>query len=361
MLRVRFPRSHEAAAFGKAVERIVPNRVEQVVARVGARERDGDDGLVDERAEQLDHCHLVEAVVGACLDECGERRTASVHRDMVEQRLLVRVQEVVAPLDERREGGAAGIGGRPIAEQLQAPRDEGEDLRETEHVDPRGGELDREREAVHETADLGGEPGVLVRRLEARASRARTRDEELHRRSGDCIARIGVVELERVDDDSHLSDDMEHLAAGGEHPHVRALGEECRDDARGLLDDVRAPVEEEDRVGVTKARDGARERVGAPHVEGLGCETNDVGALAARARSTCHAPSRSSLSTDRTASRASRLFPTPGGPVSVTRRCSRRSSATCASSASRPMNEVEDAGRLPRRRGAAGTGAIAGS
>ena len=106
-------------------------------------------------------------MLGPCLDERSERRTASVHRDMVEQRLLVRVQEVVAPLDERREGGAAGVRRRLIAEQLQAPRDEGEDLRKTEHVDPRGGELDREREAVHETADLGGEPGVLVRRLES--------------------------------------------------------------------------------------------------------------------------------------------------------------------------------------------------
>ena len=40
---------------------------------------------------------------------------------------------------------------------------------------------------------------------------------------------------------------------------------------------MRAPVEEEHRIGVTKARDGARERVCAPRVEGLGCEANDVG------------------------------------------------------------------------------------
>ena len=102
-------------------------------------------GLVDERAEQLDHRHLVEPVVGARGDERAERRTASVHRDMVEQGLLVRMQEVVAPLDERPERGTARIGGRPIVEELQAAPDEGEDLREPEHVDPRSGELDRER------------------------------------------------------------------------------------------------------------------------------------------------------------------------------------------------------------------------
>ena len=66
-------------------------------------------------AEQLDHGHLVEPVVGARRDECGERRTASVDRDLVEQGLLVRVQEVVAPLDERPERGAAGVRGRLIA------------------------------------------------------------------------------------------------------------------------------------------------------------------------------------------------------------------------------------------------------
>ena len=48
--------------------------------------------------------------------------------------------------------------------------------------------------------------------------------------------------------------------------------------------------------------------------------------LPARARSTSHAPARDSPSSARATSSASRLFPTPGGPVSVTSRCSRSSS-----------------------------------
>ena len=96
-------------------------------------------------AEQLDHGHLVETVVGAGRDERGERRTASVHRDLVEQGLLVRMQEVVAPLDECPERGAGRVGGGLIVEQLEAASDEGEDLGETQHIDPRSGELDRER------------------------------------------------------------------------------------------------------------------------------------------------------------------------------------------------------------------------
>jgi hypothetical protein len=70
---------------------------------------------------------------------------------------------------------------------------------------------------------------------------------------------------------------MEHLAACREEPHVRTLGEECRDEAGALFEDVLARVEDEDRVRFPKAGNGARERVGAPHVEGLGHEADDVG------------------------------------------------------------------------------------
>ena len=175
VLGVRFPRSRETAVLGKTLERVVPDSVEQVVARVRAPERDGHDRLVDEGAEQLDDGHLVEPVLAAGGDERRRGRTTAVHRDLVEQRLLVRVQEVVAPLDERRERGTAGVRCRPVAEQLQAAPDEGEDLRKTEHVHPRGCELDREREAVHETADLGGEQRRRPSARSPAAPRARGR------------------------------------------------------------------------------------------------------------------------------------------------------------------------------------------
>jgi hypothetical protein len=196
---------------------------------------------------------------------------------MVEQRLLVRVQEVIAPLDECREGGAPGVRRRLIAEQLQAARDEGEDLRKAEHVDPRGGELDREREAVHEPADLGSEPGVLVRQLEAWARRARSRGEELHGRDTDGVARSDVRDRKRLDHEAHLTRHVQHLATRGEHPHAWAAPQHRFHDAGRLLDHVLTGVEHEHRVGLTKARDGARERVGAPHVEALGGEADDVG------------------------------------------------------------------------------------
>jgi hypothetical protein len=87
-------------------------------------------GLVDERGKELDHRHLVQPAVGARGDEWGERGASPVHRDMMEQGLLVHMEEVVAPLDERPERATARIRGRPLAEELQAVRDEGVELRE---------------------------------------------------------------------------------------------------------------------------------------------------------------------------------------------------------------------------------------
>ena len=67
-----------------------------------------------------------------------------MHRHLVEEGLLVRMQEVVAPFHERPERGA-GIRGRPLVEEIEAALDEGDEFRDAEHVDPRSRELYRER------------------------------------------------------------------------------------------------------------------------------------------------------------------------------------------------------------------------
>ncbi len=66
------------------------------------------------------------------------------------------------------------------------------------------------------------------------------------------------------------------------------------------------------------------------------------------ASGTNQTPSRNSSSTLRAASKASRDFPIPAGPTSVTRRDERTSSATCRTSRRRPMKDVNPIGRLPR-------------
>ena len=100
----------------------------------------------------------------------------------MEQRLLVAVQEVVAPLDELLQRGAGRVGGRAVAQERRAALEDRDELGEPEHVDPCGGELDRERQPVDATGDLGRERDSLAVRLEARPCRARTLEEQLHGR-----------------------------------------------------------------------------------------------------------------------------------------------------------------------------------
>ena len=124
VLGVRPPGGGEAAALGKTLERVVTHRVEQVVARTFGGERHREDRLVDEHAEEVRDRRLVEPFARTDGVERRQRRAAAVHRDLVEQRLLVRVQEVVAPLHERPERGAARVRRRPVAKQPEAALDD---------------------------------------------------------------------------------------------------------------------------------------------------------------------------------------------------------------------------------------------
>ena len=60
VLGVRPPGGGETAVLGKTLERVLPHRVEQVVARTFGGERHGEDRLVDQHAEQVRHGRLVE-------------------------------------------------------------------------------------------------------------------------------------------------------------------------------------------------------------------------------------------------------------------------------------------------------------
>ena len=68
-----------------------------------------------------------------------------MHCKLVQQRLLVGVHEVIAPLDERPQPGAANVRCAPIAHLRKPARDQRQELGEPEMVDARGGKLDRER------------------------------------------------------------------------------------------------------------------------------------------------------------------------------------------------------------------------
>jgi hypothetical protein len=68
---------------------------------------------------------------------------------------------------------------------------------------------------------------------------------------------------------------VQHLAARRQHSYTGALGKQGRSDSRRLLESVLARVEHEDRLGIAKMRDHARERVRAASVNCLGHQPDD--------------------------------------------------------------------------------------
>ena len=97
-------------------------------------------------------------------------------RELVEQRLLVAVEQVVAPVEHLLEA-ARGVRRLPVV-GFEPALEQGEELREPEHVHTGSGELDRERKTVEPSADLGGVASVVGAQREARTGRSRSLGEE---------------------------------------------------------------------------------------------------------------------------------------------------------------------------------------
>ena len=80
-----------------------------------------------------------------------------------EERLLVGAEQVVAPVDRRAKRLLARRHvARAAGQQVKALLEPGEQRLRGEQLDPCGGKLDREREAVEADADLGNRRRVRV-------------------------------------------------------------------------------------------------------------------------------------------------------------------------------------------------------
>ena len=107
-------------------------------------------------------------------DEDGEAR---------EERLLLRGQEVVAPLDRgaQRPVPLGHTGARLGLQELEPLAQAHEDLARREQLDPCGGQLERERQPVQAHAELGDRLGVRLGELEVGPRIAGAIDEQAYR------------------------------------------------------------------------------------------------------------------------------------------------------------------------------------
>ena len=225
--------------------------------------------------------------------------------------------------------------------------------RAAEDLDPRGGQLDGQRQPVQPAADLGRVPGVgWVSRnsmwtASARSTKSRT--------ASDATIWSNV----------HVS----RSTGRGSGGTANSCSPETRSAARLVMSSVRAgqAASSRTRSGPAASRCSTLSRTSSNSVEAIcsvrsrrippGCDSPmpRVRAIAGSTRSgdssdasgTKRAPAAKPSAISRATSIASRVLPTPPGPVTVRSRTSRRASnaRSPASSRSRPTNAVKGAGR----------------
>jgi hypothetical protein len=223
----------------------LPDRLQHPVPRAVHRRQQAHEALADEGRD------IVEVRLGD-LFHSSQARTADEDGQAAKRLLLAFVEQVVAPADRGIERSLAVVGVARPAEQVPPA---GEPLQQHLRWKRRGSrrcELDRQRQVVETPAQLRHCAGVECRRTRGRG----TREEEVDR----------IRPFERIDRDDAFAREREWLAARRDHAQVFGRAKESADDARGLVEDVLAVVDEQQYV--------FRNSCGC-HVDVIGVEDRD--------------------------------------------------------------------------------------
>ena len=222
--------------------------------------------LVDQPRQQVEH-GLVAREVGPA-DRFARVEVEAVSEDAQppEEHPLGLAKEVVAPVDRRaerpltRQGRAA-----PAGQDPEAVLEAGEEVVESEDVDPGGRELDRQRDAIEPATDTRDHLGVVIGQGEAGPLSRRAVAEQLDRFvASSCRGRGRTTRVrgrERRDAPGQLARDAERLTARGEDPQTGSVAEEAIDQLGRDLDDVLAVVQDHQRpLGGDMLGDRVRQR-----------------------------------------------------------------------------------------------------
>ena len=135
--------------------------------------------LVGELIESLDN--ITADVFGWATDRLNmlQASAARKHREARQQAALPLVEQVVAPLNRSSQCLLpAGQVASPAAQRAQRFLQPDEQRLGRKELDPRGGKLNRKRQAVDSFADAGDRGRILVRGLEIRFDRHGALDKE---------------------------------------------------------------------------------------------------------------------------------------------------------------------------------------
>ena len=231
---VRPPQEIAGAGLAEALGAVLPNRLEQAVPHLTVALLGDDEGCVHEPLEQLKRKLVVS--VQAHAPGGRERKAGGEDGQPTEEPLLVRRQELVAPVHRLPERPVAGGAQPPPGDQEAEPVAQA-GLRSRRATAPSHGLLRARARAAsrrgpsrsgrHSGRSLRPRPAAAV------ASRARARNSVTasERSSSSAPASSGGRD-ERRDGIVGLSSEAERLSAGREHTELRTGGEEPLDERR---------------------------------------------------------------------------------------------------------------------------------
>ncbi|MFY4695353.1 hypothetical protein [Burkholderia glumae] len=326
-------------------ERVGARGLGQAVACHRAVELHADERLRHQFADPVHHgAHRQLAVAGHGAHRF-QRERAAERREPPQQRAALAIEQREAPVERGAQRLVARQRGAKTARQQREPVGQPlVDAVDAEADDARGGQLDRERNAVEAAADLADQPQfgrAAALFMEAAAHRLHAREEQLHGGALQDGRLVGVAlrHVERLDGEHRLGGDAQRLAARHQDAQRRHGGEQAFHDARDLDDHVLGVVEQQQprRAGRRQQRAACGGGVRQPQADAGLDGRDDLGRALHRGQlDQMHAAGHTGLDRARHGHRQGGLADAAGA-VSVSTRVWPSASRTAATAWVRPI------------------------
>ena len=213
------------SAVAQALQRIVPDRLQQPEPRLAAAGLLPDQAAVHQRAQRVDYLHGLPRIrrgsgrVAADGLHGSQVERARKHSETGQQRLPGRREQVEAPVQGASQGSLALWQiTRAARQQPQPVVEPGQQRLRRQHPDPGSGKLDGQRQSVQPAADLRDGPGVVAGQLEVRSRGVRPLREQPDRgvllRGRGVRIRPGLRHREGWHGKLMLTADPQHCPAG---------------------------------------------------------------------------------------------------------------------------------------------------
>ena len=151
------------AAFGELAACVLANRVEHEIACAVVAFLERHERLVDQGAEQVEHVEARQRLAAADRFRRGEIEAVDEDAEPVEHDLLVLLEQLVRPVDQRAQRLLPLlVDARSSGEKLVAVLEAGVDVGDGQRAHARRGELERERNALEPRDQLGDRRRLLL-------------------------------------------------------------------------------------------------------------------------------------------------------------------------------------------------------